>query len=49
LKIVGLLTSILAIMLAAPILFDILNKFSIVRFTVKPFEAFSDDASAESE
>lgn len=38
LKVVGLLASILAVMIGAPLLFDLLNKFSIVRATVKPYE-----------
>jgi len=46
-KIVGLLTSVLAIMLCAPVLFDVLNKFSIVRFTVKPYERLSYDEPIE--
>lgn len=46
-KIVGLLTSVLAIMLCAPLLFDVLNKFSIVRFTVKPYERLSYDEPIE--
>jgi hypothetical protein len=42
-KTIGLLTSILAIVLCAPFLFDVLNRFSIVRFTVKPYERSSYD------
>ena len=37
-KVTGLLISILAVMLGAPLLFDTLNNFIMVRFTVKPFE-----------
>ena len=37
-KILGLLTSIFAVMLGAPFLFDLLNRLTIVRFTMKPFE-----------
>jgi hypothetical protein len=37
-KVVGLLTSILAITLGAPFLFDLLNRFMVVRSTVKPWE-----------
>jgi len=47
-KVVGLLISILAIMLGAPFLFDVLNRFTIVRFTVKPYERFP-AAAAEGE
>jgi hypothetical protein len=38
LKLIGLLASILAVMLGAPFLFDMLNKFIVVRFTIKPFD-----------
>lgn len=41
-KFVGLLTSILAIMLGAPFLFDTLNRFMIVRSTVKPLDTRAD-------
>jgi hypothetical protein len=37
-KIVGLLASIFAIMIGAPFLFDVLNRFMVVRSTVKPWE-----------
>lgn len=38
LKIIGLFASILAVMIGAPFLFDTLNRFMVVRFTVKPYE-----------
>jgi hypothetical protein len=37
-KIVGLLLTVLAISLGAPFWFDLLNKFMVVRSTVKPRE-----------
>ncbi|MDQ6827767.1 MAG: hypothetical protein M3081_02765 [Gemmatimonadota bacterium] len=42
LKVVGLSTSILAIMLGASFLFDLLNRFMVVRSTTKPWEGPAD-------
>ena len=41
----GWLTTALAIMLGAPFWFDVLNKFMIVRSTVKPDEKSPAEAS----
>ena len=41
-KVTGLLTSLLAIMIGAPLLFDTLNRYTIVRLVVKPYDSFPD-------
>lgn len=47
-KIVGLLTSIFAIMIGASFLFDLLNRFMVVRSTVKPWEKWPEpEATAQ--
>lgn len=46
-KTVGLLTSILAIMLGASFLFDLLNRFMVVRFTIKPWHRFNEMADKD--
>ncbi|MEP6764434.1 MAG: hypothetical protein ABJB66_09000 [Gemmatimonadaceae bacterium] len=38
-KLIGLLTSVLAVIIGAPFVFDSLNRFMVVRFTVKPYES----------
>jgi hypothetical protein len=43
-KLIGLATSILAVTIGAPFIFDTLNKFMVVRFTVKPYERFPEEA-----
>jgi hypothetical protein len=45
LKIAGLLATGLAISLGAPFWFDVLNKFMVVRSTVKPEEKSKDEPS----
>jgi hypothetical protein len=45
---IGWLVTALAIMLGAPFWFDVLNKFVVVRSTVKPSEKSSDEASKDS-
>jgi hypothetical protein len=37
-KIGGLITSILAVMIGAPFLFDLLNRYMVVRLAIKPFD-----------
>jgi hypothetical protein len=46
--VVGWLVTAFAIMLGAPFWFDVLNKFVVVRSTVKPSEKSSDEASKDS-
>jgi hypothetical protein len=41
-KVAGLLTSVFAIMIGAPFLFDLLNRFMVVRSTVKPWETLEE-------
>ncbi len=43
----GYLITALAIMLGAPFWFDVLNKFMVVRATVKPKEKSPDEASED--
>jgi hypothetical protein len=38
-KITGLVTSILALMIGAPFLFDLLNRYMVIRLTIKPFDS----------
>jgi hypothetical protein len=38
-KITGLITSVLALMIGAPFLFDLLNRYMVIRLTIKPFDS----------